>query len=107
MLRESLTTNLGLLNNVIFLSVHTYYSYQESFLPSRPVRPFTNAAPRQIVHKLSISTFKQARNYLSSYPAGPLIIESLWAKKRVSTGALGSLDDLLVPNENMKEQLSS
>ena len=27
---------------------------------------------------------------------GPLIIESLWAKKRVSTGAHGALDDPLV-----------
>ena len=27
---------------------------------------------------------------------GPLIIESLWAKKRVSTGALRALDDPLV-----------
>ena len=27
---------------------------------------------------------------------GPLIIESLWAKKRVSTGALEALDDPLV-----------
>ena len=27
---------------------------------------------------------------------GPVIIESLWAKKQVSTGALVALDDLLV-----------
>ena len=27
---------------------------------------------------------------------GPLIIESLWAKKRVSTGALRALDDPVV-----------
>ena len=28
--------------------------------------------------------------------AGPLIIESPWVEKRVSTGALGALDDPLV-----------
>ena len=30
------------------------------------------------------------------YTVGPLIIESLWANKRVSTGALGALDDPLI-----------
>ena len=30
------------------------------------------------------------------FTVGPLIIESLWAKKRVSTGALGALDNPLV-----------
>ena len=31
-----------------------------------------------------------------SYTVGPLIIESFWAKKPVSTGALEALDDPLV-----------
>ena len=33
---------------------------------------------------------------LEATTVGPLIIESFWAKKRVSTGALGALDDPLV-----------
>ena len=32
----------------------------------------------------------------SQHIVGPLIIESLWAKKRVSAGALRALDDPLV-----------
>ena len=32
----------------------------------------------------------------NTYTVGPLIIESFWAKKRVSTGALEALDDPLV-----------
>ena len=32
---------------------------------------------------------------------GPLIIESLWAKKRVFTGVLGALDDLPVVQTNI------
>ena len=35
------------------------------------------------------------------YTVGPLIIESLWAKKRVSTGALEALDGPLVVQMNI------
>ena len=34
---------------------------------------------------------------------GPLIIESLWAKKRVSTGALGPLDDPFVVQTKVRK----
>ena len=35
-------------------------------------------------------------NQLNIIAVGPLIIESLWEKKRVSTGALRALEDALV-----------
>ena len=35
-------------------------------------------------------------NVHDQHTVGPLIIESFWAEKRVSTGALGALDDPLV-----------
>ena len=36
-----------------------------------------------------------SRTVVFIYTVGPLIIESLWANKRVSAGALGALDDPL------------
>ena len=47
----------------------------------------------EVFFKFQIDLFLDA---LILYTVGPLIIESLWAKKRVSTGALGALDDSLV-----------
>ena len=51
---------------------------------------------------------KPANNYAGDayvakreYTIEPLIIESFWAKKRVSTRALGALDDPLVVPTNI------
>ena len=42
----------------------------------------------------------QHTDWLNHHYRGPLLIESLWAMKRVSTGALGALDDLHVVETN-------
>ena len=49
------------------------------------------------VNNLECKSLSHSEKYFStSYTAGPLIIESFQAKKRVSTGALGALDDPLM-----------
>ena len=55
-------------------------------LPTRGRKPW---------HSSQSFCFQNKINHYSD-TVGPLIIESLWTKKRVSTGALGALDDPLV-----------
>ena len=43
----------------------------------------------------------------SLHTVEPVLIESPWAGKRVSTGALAALDDPSGPNEHLIERLSS
>ena len=45
--------------------------------------------------------------YSHLYTVWPLIIESLWTKKRVSTGAFGALDDPVVVQSSGRLYLSS
>ena len=55
--------------------------------------------PRTCQHQLSQPCQGRIQCFatpLVQYTVGPLVIESLWAKKIVSTGALGALDDPLV-----------
>ena len=49
----------------------------------------------ECIGKLAFGTILGRRTSMSC-TVEPLIIESLWAKKRVSTGALKALDDPLV-----------
>ena len=76
------------------------------FEPDRPSREAAHHVRRTPIHQCTTAMCQHRRKYvcgqfdpnsmLSLFTVGPLIIESFQAKKRVSTGALGALDDPLV-----------